>query len=90
MDVIENLPDDIRLGDCCDDAQLATALGTVLNLYFEHPLELDTGFLADGSLNDVSDGLCLPWISGDLNSKLLQKTAVTTNASESHEDHCGH
>ena len=39
MDVIENLPDDIRLGDCCDDAQLATALGTVLNLYFEHPLE---------------------------------------------------
>ncbi len=30
MDVIENLPDDIRLGDCCDDAQLATALGTVL------------------------------------------------------------
>ena len=39
MDVIENLPDDIRLGDCCDDAQLATALGTALNLYFEHPLE---------------------------------------------------
>ncbi|MCZ6757763.1 MAG: hypothetical protein O7C39_05720 [Bacteroidetes bacterium] len=32
MDVIENLPDDIRLGDCCDDAQLATALETVLNL----------------------------------------------------------
>ena len=39
MDVIENLPDDIRLGDCCDDAQLATAFGTVLNLYFEHSLE---------------------------------------------------
>ena len=33
----------------------------------------------------MSDGLCLPWISGDLNSKLLQKTPVTKNASESND-----
>ena len=35
-----------------------------------------------GSLIDVSDGLTLPWINGDLNSKPLQQTPVSENASE--------
>ena len=53
-------------------------------------VELDAKNPVDGSLIDVSDGLCLPWIGGDLNSKLLQKTPVTMNASESNEDRSGH
>ena len=42
----------------------------------------DIGFPVDGSPIDVSDGLTLPWINGDLNSKLLQQTPVSENASE--------
>ena len=44
----------------------------------------------DRSLINVSDGPCLPWISGDLNSKLLEKTAVSENASESKKVSKGH
>ncbi len=53
-------------------------------------VELDTGFLADRSLIDVSDGLCLPWISDHFYSKLLEKTRVTENACESDYDSNGH
>jgi len=44
----------------------------------------------DGSLIDVSDGLTLPWINGDLNSKPLQQTPVSENASESKNGSKGH
>ncbi len=38
----------------------------------------------------VSDGLCLPWISGDLNSKLLEKPSVSASANESDFVGSGH
>ncbi len=39
MDVIENLVDDIRLSNRCDDAQPTTTLGTQLDVDFENSLE---------------------------------------------------
>ena len=44
----------------------------------------------DGSLTDVSDGLTLPWINGDLNSKPLQQTPVSVNDCDSSEVRSGH
>ena len=44
----------------------------------------------DRSLINVSDGLCLPWISGDLNSKLLEKTPVSMIAKEPEDVRSGH
>ena len=38
----------------------------------------------------IEDGLCLPWISGDLNSKPLQQTPVSEDASESESGSNGH
>ena len=39
---------------------------------------------------DVSDGLTLPWITGDLNSKPLQQTPVSENGSETGYGGYGH
>ena len=51
---------------------------------------MDLGFPVDGSLIYVSDGLTLPWINGDLNSKLLQQTPASEIAAEADDVGSGH
>ncbi len=54
MDVVEDLLDDVRLIDCCNHPQLATALRTQLNVQFENSFES----FCPGKRGEGKIGLC--------------------------------